>query len=91
MVGILIDPVGGDLLVESGAMQLGDNTGCVAEAVLRANRGEFKEYPLLGAEVVKVLGGEASLLWRQQAQQMLVAAGVPAERVMVDSDGITVL
>ena len=45
----MIDPETGDLMVRSGALVVGDTTAQTAEAVLQAMRGEFKEFPLLGA------------------------------------------
>lgn len=89
MVGILIDPETGDLMVRDGSLVIGDNTGQVAQAVLQANRGELKEHPLLGAEIVKLHHGNGDVMWAADAKDMLQAAGVPVKRVVLDGNEIT--
>ena len=87
---MLIDPETGDLMVRGGALVLGDNTEQVAEAIITANRGEFKEYPLLGAEVVKLQHGNGDPMWAANTKNMLQAAGVPVKRVLFDKNEITI-
>ena len=53
----MTDPETGDLKVNAGRLAVGDTTAQTAECVLRAVRGEFKEHPLIGAEILKMLGG----------------------------------
>lgn len=90
MVGMLIDPETGDLMVRGGSLVLGDNTGQVAQAVLQANRGEFKEHPLLGAEIVKLKNGPGDPMWPAAARDMLQSAGVPVKRVTLQGGEITI-
>ena len=52
MKGILID-MDGDIMVRSGGVIIGDNTQDCIERVLMAEKGEFKEYPILGAGLSK--------------------------------------
>ncbi len=86
---MLIDPETGDLMVRDGSLKLGDNTEQVAEAILLAGRGEFKEHPLLGAEIVKLQNGNGDPMWATGAKDMLQAAGVPVKRVRLDGNQIT--
>lgn len=86
----MTDPETGDLMVRDGALVVGDTTAQTAEAVLRAMRGEFKEFPLLGAETLKMLGGNEDPMWRADARNMLQACGVPASRIEIENGRITI-
>lgn len=90
MVGMLIDPQTGDLQVKNKSLVLGDNTEQVAECVLLASRGEIKEYPLVGAEIVKLANSNGDPLWCGNAKQMLQACGVPVSRVTIKDNQITI-
>jgi hypothetical protein len=48
MKGILID-IDGDIMIRNKSVVIGDNTQDCIERVLMAEKGEFKEYPVLGA------------------------------------------
>ena len=50
-------------------------------------RGEFKEFPLLGAEVRQQLGGCVDPFWPQETKKMLRACKVDAETVELNEDG----
>lgn len=86
MNGILIDAQTGDLLVERGSVVIGDTDSQITESVLVAMRGEWKEWPLIGGEVKKMLGGEADVMWRGQIKQMLEACGLDVQQVKVSDD-----
>lgn len=89
MKGILIDPETGDLEIKDKTLVIGDVSTQVAEHVIIANRGEFKEFPLIGAEIYKLKNGVHDVLWAATTRDMLIACGVPVERVIVDGDKIT--
>lgn len=91
MHGILIDPETGDLQVIAGRLAVGDIAAQTAECVLRAVRGEFKEQPLLGAEVLKMLGGIENPMWKSDAKTMLQACGLSVERVELKNGQITII
>lgn len=90
MTGIAIDTETGDLLVENGSLVLADISSQVIEHVVRANRGEYREQPLLGAEVSKLQHGTASRLWAARAKRMCHAAGVEAKHVSVTDNNIRI-
>lgn len=90
MTGLLTIVGASDLMREDGALMLGDVSGQVIEHVLRANRGEYKEHPLLGAEVVKRQKGVESRLWCARARDMIRQAGVAVSRVAIDGQRIIV-
>lgn len=90
MRGILIDSETGDLLVEQGGLVIGDTEAQTVETVLVANRGEFKESPLIGGELTKQLSGGIDVMWPGEVKKMLKACGVSCERVKVENGEITI-
>lgn len=90
MRGILIDSGTGDLLVENGQLVIGDTEAQTVETVLVANRGEFKESPLIGGELTKQLSGGIDVMWPGEIKKMLKACGVSCERVKVENGEITI-
>ena len=87
MNGLTTDIETGDLLVERGSAVVADCDAQTVEAVLLAQRGEFKERPLIGAAVRQLLGGCKDVFWPQETKKMIKAAGVEVTRVKVDADG----
>lgn len=77
----------GDLLVEKGAAVIADNEVQIIENVLLATRGDFKEYPLVGAEVRQQLGGEHDVMWPTRAKKMIKECGVAVRKVSMGDDG----
>lgn len=90
MKGILIDRETGDLLVRDRSMVIGDTEAQTVETVLVANRGEFKESPLIGGELTKQLSGGIDVMWPGEIKKMLKACGVSCERVKVENGEITI-
>jgi len=87
MRGILIDAATGDLLLERGAIAVGDSELQTAEAVVVSMRGELKEHPLLGGEAGRLRGGSVDVMWAGEVRQMLRGCGVGCERVRLEADG----
>lgn len=87
---MLIDTETGDLQVKDGTLALGETTAQVAETVLQAARGEFKEFPLLGGEIYKLVNGTVDPMWAANAKIVLQAFGVPVSRVVVKDNQITI-
>ncbi len=88
MTGILIDTESGDLLIERGGVVIGNTDGQIAEGVLVAMRGEWKECPLIGGEMRKMLGGEPDIMWPGEVKRMLEACGLDIEKVSVSDDNV---
>ena len=88
MNGILIDTESGDLLIHNGNIMIGDTDSQIAENVLVAMRGEWKEYPLIGGEVKMMLGGQVDVMWRSQVKKMLKACGLDVQKVSISEDNI---
>lgn len=90
MRGILIDSGTGDLLVENGGLVIGNTESQTVETVLRANRGEFKEFPLMGGEVMKQLSGGEDVMWAGEVRKMLRACGIDCELVEIKDGVVTI-
>lgn len=86
MNGILVDQNSGDLMVDNGTIAIGDNTLQCIERIIVSNRGEFKEHPLLGAEIYKMMHGSVSRFWASRVRNMCAAAGVKIRNVSVTAD-----
>lgn len=90
MRGILTDAETGELLVKGGRAAVGDTEGQTAEAVLLSNRGEWKEWPLIGAEALQMLAGEPDPMWEQKTERMMRECGCNVTRVRLKDGEITV-
>lgn len=88
MVGMLIDEETGDLMVESSNLKLGDLRAQVAELVLTASPGEFKEVPMIGGDVASMFNGTKDPFWPGKMKTQLNAMGVDVERIAISDDGI---
>ncbi len=88
MKGIITDINTGDLFVEDNALAVVGNEESIVEYILLANRGEFKEFPLLGAEAKQMIGGERDVMWAARAKKMIKACGVNVRKVAVGDDNI---
>lgn len=80
MLGIQIDDTG-DIAVKNGTIAIDNNSLQCVEQILKSNRGEYKEFPLVGGECVKLLHGSSSRFWANRAKSMCEAMGVPVKRI----------
>jgi len=78
MKGILIDE-NGDIMVRNGAVVIGDCAADVAERVLCAYPGEFKEVPMIGLYATKQVNGTPDPFWRGEAKKQLKSQLVDAD------------
>lgn len=90
MIGMLLDSTTGDLLVKNGTIAIGDTDEQICEAVLVSNRGEWKEWPLLGGEARKQLGGIQDVFWATEVKRMLKFCGVIVSKIITDGETITI-
>lgn len=88
MKGFVIDITTGDLLIERKQAAVVPCEEQVIENVLLANRGEFKEFPLIGAEVRMQLGGGKNVMWPGHTKKMIKACGVEVRKVSITEDNI---
>ena len=91
MHGMIIDHRTGDLLVEGGSVTLGSTDAQIAESILVSQRGEWKEFPLLGGEVRSMLGGEPDAMWRVRVKKMLRSCGLEVSSITFSTEGIITL
>ena len=90
MKGILIDSGSGDLLVENHTLVIGNTEAQTVEAVLTANRGEFKEWPWMGGEATKQLSGGVDVMWPGEVRKMLRTCGVDCDEVKIANGEIII-
>ena len=86
MNGIITSTKTRDMLLDHKTVAVTDCAAQVVETVLLANRGELKEYPLIGGEIRQHLGGNRDRFWPQEAKNMIRACGVAVKQLDVDPD-----
>lgn len=91
MIGMLIDAETGDLTVECGSLKLGDIRAQVAELVLTASPGEFKEVPMIGGDVASMLNGTGDPFWSGKMKGQLKAMKIEVDRIAESNDGIDII
>lgn len=89
MNGILLKE-NGEFSLQNGRIEVGEADGQTIENILRANRGEFKEAPLIGGEVVKMLGGTPNPLWATQVKKQIESLNIPITSVEMNAGEILV-
>lgn len=73
-----------------GGWVVGDCMDQLVERVMSANRGEFKEAPLIGGELVLQVNGNYGPFYRGRAKDMLEAMKVPVRQIVVEENSIHV-
>jgi hypothetical protein len=87
MKGLQLDPETLDLMVTDGALPLGETEQQTVALLLETAPGEWKEYPLLGADARRQLGGKPDPYWALQTKKMIRACGIDVSNVSMADDG----
>lgn len=90
MKGMLLNADTGDLEVSGGTIAIGESTAQVTELVICANRGEIKEFPLVGVEIDRMRNGCIDRLWCATAKTMLQGCDLPIEQVRYENGILTI-
>lgn len=91
MNGLLTEPGCGDLMMADGGCIVGDSNAQTIEHVIVANRGELREWPLLGGEIRRMQHGIGSRLWCGRARRMCQEAGAIVKNVVIAENGTIVV
>lgn len=92
-IGILLDPETGDLQVNSArdalgliaqGLEVGDTTYQNQAIILQANKGEFKEYPMLGVGISGMANDHETTGWKREIALQLEADGMRVNDVNID-------
>jgi len=83
MKGILIDE-NGEVIIEHGTMKVGDVDAQIAEHIVTAFRGEYKEVPLLGGAARNMLNGAPDPFWAGDIKRQLESQGIRADISVCD-------
>lgn len=87
MKGILVDNVSGDLDIGTGSISIGDMSLQGIEQILISARGEYKEKPLVGGEILMMRHGNVSRFWPNRIKNMCRAMGIEVADLRITSDG----
>lgn len=88
ILGLQTDTESADILVHKGAAVVAEASGFIAESVLRAYPGDFKEMPLLGADAPGMLAANRDPFWPGNTKKMLRAVGLDVASVTVADTGV---
>jgi hypothetical protein len=78
MKGILLDETG-DIMVSGDSVVIDDVNLQIAEHIITAFQGEYKEAPLLGGNAAKILGGTPDPFWGSEVRRQLKSQGIEVE------------
>lgn len=93
MIGIVITD-GGELAIQRGRIKLGEVRSQNVELLLRSNKGEIKQLPIFGGEVMRMLGSSMKLadtaMWKADIKKQLKAANLEVSDIRIDGENITI-
>ncbi|MDD4395693.1 MAG: hypothetical protein PHQ33_07395 [Bacteroidales bacterium] len=82
MRGIIVDD-NGNLQVQNGTLKIGDNMAQVAQHLITAFTGEYKNAPLLGGNAKRMIAGNVDPFWTGNMKRQLKQALVNVESLRV--------
>ena len=88
ILGLQTDTETADLLVHQRAAVVAEASGFIAETVLLAAPGDFKEVPLPGADARSMLAANRDPFWPGNTKKMLRAVGVDVAAINVADTGV---
>ncbi|CAL2108189.1 conserved hypothetical protein [Tenacibaculum sp. 190524A02b] len=86
MNDILLDEYG-DLLIKNGDLVIGDATFQHQDAILMAQKGEYKQHPEIGVGIENALQDENPHKIISEIRQQLKHIGMEIKSLDIDSDG----
>lgn len=79
-----------DLAVESGGMLTGETQAQEEYLVLASQRGEWKEYPLVGVGLADMAGDEDVRYWKREIIDNLARVGIKVKGVSLKNGNIEI-
>ena len=70
MLGILLDE-NYDLIIENGTLKVGDVDEQITEWVMKTNKGDLKENPIIGVGITKKLNGPIDPMLENEIKEQL--------------------
>lgn len=93
MIGIIVTE-GGELAMQRGRLALGEVRSQNIELLLRCNKGELKQLPIFGGEVMRMLGSSMKLadiaMWKADIKKQLKAANLEVGDIRIDGENIII-
>lgn len=80
-----------DLILSGGDLRTGDSTRQNQYLILAANKGEFKEPPLIGAGMGDMVGDEDSdAYWKHRISMELKRDGMTVKKIEINEETIKI-
>lgn len=89
MRGILLDE-NGELMVQNGSVQIGDNSLQCVQHLILAWTGEYKNAPLLGGNVKNTINGVPDPFWVGDVKKQAKLALVNIDSIVFNENGIEI-
>lgn len=80
-----------DLQAVGHDLVTGDADTQIAATIMEAATGEFKEAPLLGADMRRMLGGTPDPFWRGRVKAMLKQEHINVSDIEIDDENINIV
>ena len=77
--------VNGDLAVSSGEMVVGNTTYQNEYIILKSQRGEIKEYPLMGVGIDDIVNDHDEAGWKMKIKEHLAMDGISVSKVDINT------
>jgi len=81
--GLLMD-VNGDLAVSSGEMVVGNTTYQNEYIILKSQRGEIKEYPLMGVGIDDIVNDHDEVGWKMKIKEHLAMDDIKVAKIYLN-------
>ncbi|HPH61998.1 MAG TPA: hypothetical protein PLN63_00020 [Paludibacteraceae bacterium] len=80
--GLLMD-VNGDLAVSSGELVVGNTTYQNEYIILKSQRGEIKEYPLMGVGIDDIVNDHDEAGWKMKIKEHLAMDDIKVAKIFL--------
>lgn len=84
-IGILLDPSDGDLLLNGGALAVGNTLYQNQFLILKAQKGDLKEFPMMGAGIDDLSNDNDIVEWKRKIREELKKDGLTVTSVVIDT------
>lgn len=84
MIGLLMD-TDGDMKVSNGEMAIGNTTYQNQFVILKVQRGELKEFPMLGIGIDDIVNDHDIAGWKMKIKEHLAMDGISVSKVDINT------
>ena len=79
-----------DIDLTAGSITVGDTSIQEEALVLLTQRGEWKEYPLMGVGLADMVGDEDVRYWKREITENLARVGIKIKGVIINNEQVEI-